>query len=77
MNSVTEASYITNGPVPAIKESDFDGFAGIDVKLKDGTEDKLIVLRGSVDPGAAFFPSTWKCPTISGQKATLQEIAAM
>ncbi len=75
--SATEAGYIPKVPVPVIKTIDFDGFAGVDVKLVDGSDEKLLMLRGSVDPGVATFPLSWKTMIINGPKATLPEVGMM
>ncbi len=78
LNCVTEASYIPKVSMPAIKEVvGFDGFAGVDVKLDDGSEDKLLMLHGSVNPGVSTFHPNWKTTTTTGPKATLPEIAMM
>ncbi len=75
---VTEAGYIPKVQVPDIKTiTGFDGFAGVDVKLADGSDDKLLMLRGSIAPGMATIPTNWKTKSIVGPKATLPEVAMM
>ncbi len=77
MNSVAEDRHIPKSPKPAIKEVlGFDGFVGIDVKLDDGTEDKILLFRGSVNKGVTSFPPDWKTSMIGGSKMILAEVAA-
>ncbi len=76
MNSVTEDRHIPKAPKPDIKEViGFDGFVGVDVILTDGSKDKLLLFRGSVNKGDTAFPANWQTTKVGGHKMFLAEVA--
>ncbi len=76
LNSVTEDRHIPKSAKPPIKAVlGFDGFAGVDVILDNGTNEKLLLFRGSVNKGASTFPTSWQTTKVSGYKMILAEVA--